>query len=271
LTLNNTGTYVARQPVSRDVLKSSKSVTPIANAVLFASNRGIMMLAGSRTTCITDAISGIPFVFPDVLDSTNYPFLTAMNVDPDTIRYVDFKSLFLKDVRMIYDYINQRIIVFNPAYHYAYVYSLRSQLWGAMENIYKDAVPSYPESLAIMLDPLIAGKHIAVDINDHDNSPVKYLLCTRPLKLDARDVHKTISQLIVRGMFREGHLGAVIYGSNDLYHWFPVNSSVTHELNNKYGTPYKHFRLACVGNLSYDESISGFDAEVMPRLNNKLR
>lgn len=274
LTLNNEGTYVARQPVSRDVLKSAKSVTPIANAVLFASNRGIMMLAGSRITCITDAISGIPFVFPDVLDapdSTNTPFLDAMEIDPDTVRYVDFKKLYLQDIRMTYDYVNQRIILFNPAYKYAYVYSLRSQLWGAMKNVYSDSVAAYPESLAIMLDPLIPTRCIAVNINANSNSDVKYLVCTRPLKLDARDVHKTISQLIVRGMFREGHVGTVLYGSNNLYDWFPVNSSVTHELNNRLGTPYKHFRLTCVGSLSYDESISGFDADVMPRLNNKLR
>lgn len=274
LTLNNVGTYVARQPVSRDVLKSAKSVTPIANAVLFTSNRGIMMLAGSRTTCITDAISGIPFVFPDVLDapdSTNTPFLDAMEIDPDTVRYVDFKKLYLQDIRMTYDYVNQRIILFNPAYKYAYVYSLRSQLWGAMKNVYSDSVAAYPESLAIMLDPLIPTRCIAVNINANSNSDVKYLVCTRPLKLDARDVHKTISQLIVRGMFREGHVGTVLYGSNNLYDWFPVNSSVTHELNNRLGTPYKHFRLACVGSLSHDESISGFDADVMPRLNNKLR
>lgn len=50
---------------------------------------------------------------------------------------------------MIYDYTNQHIIVYNPAVRYAYVFSLKSKLWGMMLSDIVNNVNSYPEALAM--------------------------------------------------------------------------------------------------------------------------
>ena len=50
---------------------------------------------------------------------------------------------------MLYDYVHQRVIVYNPAYTYAYVFSLKSREWGMMYSTIKAGINSYPEALAV--------------------------------------------------------------------------------------------------------------------------
>ena len=99
---------------------------------------------------------------------------------------------------------------------------------------------------------------------------------TRPLKLDAPDVLKTINTIIQRGTFETGldgesRFGQVLYGSRDLKNWFPVWSSKDRYLRGFRGTPYKYFRIAVAAWLRTDESISGATIEYEPRLTDKHR
>ena len=54
LEVSNTGSYSARQPVTREVCINTNSITQIDNAVLFATNRGIMLISGSTAQCISE-------------------------------------------------------------------------------------------------------------------------------------------------------------------------------------------------------------------------
>ena len=101
------------------------------SAVLFATDRGIMLISGSQTQCITDAInSKEPF---DVLQLPGMAKLHSMlghNADTclPTAPFLEF----IAECGMLYDYVHQRVIVYNPHYTYAYVYSLKSKEWGMM-------------------------------------------------------------------------------------------------------------------------------------------
>lgn len=68
-----------------------------------------------------------------------------------------------------------------------------------------------------------------------------------------------------------GKCGMVLFGSNDLVNWYYVGSSVNMYLRNLVGSPYKYFRIALMGNLATNESISALSTEFQPRLQNKLR
>lgn len=61
---------------------------------------------------------------------------------------------------MIYDYYDSRIIVFNPNYTYAYVYSLKSQMWGTMHSPFRNRINIYPEAYAIDKDGSIVNAHV---------------------------------------------------------------------------------------------------------------
>lgn len=155
LEVSNTGSYSARQPVTREVCINTNSITQIDNAVLFATNRGIMLISGSTAQCISESLNA-----EDLFSISDLPrsdkLLSVYNGKAsenertalDDIAMIPFFD-FLAACRMIYDYTNQHIIVYNPAVRYAYVFSLKSKLWGMMLSDIVNNVNSYPEALAM--------------------------------------------------------------------------------------------------------------------------
>ena len=259
LEVTGTGTYSARQPITRDVVLNPESVTQIDDAVLFATERGIMLLSGSQVQCISEILDGKAF------DWEQYGFAYKKTGELGLPTFVIPWEQYKANIQMLYDYTGQRIIVFNPDYTYSYVFSLDSKQWGIMESNIKSTVNYYPRAYA-MTD---TGDLVDYSAADKDFAEGYYI--TRPLKLDAPDIHKTITGIIQRGQFKKGHVNTMLYGSRDLDTWYPVYGSNNHILRGMRGTPYKYFRIASTFHLERDESITGCSVDYEPRLNNKLR
>ena len=265
LETSQTGTYTARQPITRDVCLSPQAITQIDSAVLFASARGIMLLSGSQTSCISDAVnSDSPFNIMTLPAMDKLHAILGHGAD-SCVPVRAFQS-FISEARMLYDYTHQRIILYNASgeYDYAYVFSLESKSWGMMRSTLRANVNSYPEALAI------DSYGNLVDFS-RDGAFEPQLLVTRPLKLEIPDILKTIDTVIQRGNFRKGHVQSVLYGSRDLYNWHLVWSSRDHYLRGFRGTPYKYYRIALVCNLQADESIFGASLQFTPRQTNQPR
>ena len=274
LMLEEEGTYIARQPANRDVCSNPKGILQIDDAVLFPTERGIMMQRGRESECITDVLDGFPFDFNLIYShsgkDTYYPLsiLELQDFEDGEVAYVRFRK-YMKNASMIYDYYDSRIIVFNPSYDYAYVYSLKSNLWGTMVNAFAKRVNSYPESYAINY----AGKIVNVYVEKpSDNIP--FFFCTRPLTLNQGDNYKTMFTCIIRGYWTceaKKYNGQVLFGSNDMKRWFYIGSSIGNSLRNLVGSPYRYFRVAVIGNMNADESISSISTAFQQRWQNKLR
>lgn len=273
LMLGSEGTYIARQPANRDICSNPKGILQIDDAVLFPTERGIMMQRGRESECITDVLDDYPFDFLSIYSHSTkdktYPnkLLALGNIPESDVKYVRFRK-YLEEAGMIYDYYDSRIIVFNPNYTYAYVYSLKSNMWGTMHNVFNKRVNIYPESYATDKE----GKILDVYVKEPTEN-VPFFLCSRPLTL-GQDAYKTMFDCITRGYFRSiqaGKCGMVLFGSNDLVNWYYVGSSVNMYLRNIVGSPYKYFRLSLMGNLAPKESISALSTEFQSRLQNKLR
>lgn len=275
LGVSDTGTFKPSQPFTYDVCINPASITRLDNTVLFVTDRGIIHVSGSEAQCISDNIfAEHPF---NVLDLPCIDQLhSKLGHGADTCLPVKAFLGFLAGCRMVYDYIHQRIIVFNPTtttsngvttqnYSYAYVFSLKSKMWGMMYSNLDYSVNSYPDSLAVDK----AGK--LVSFSNTDETLCKGLFVTRPLKLEAPDIHKTISALIQRGHFERGDVGTVLYGSRDLYTWRLVWSSKDQYLRGFRGTPYKYFRIAGLTELTDGKSVFGASVTFEPRHTNNLR
>lgn len=273
LMLGEEGTYIARQPANRDICSNPKGILQIDDAVLYPTERGVMMQRGRESENITDALDDYPFDFLSIYSHSTkdktYPnkLLALGNIPESDVKYVRFRK-YLEEAGMIYDYYDSRIIVFNPNYTYAYVYSLKSKMWGTMHNVFNKRVNIYPESYATNKD----GKILDVYVKETtENLP--FFLCSRPITL-GQDVYKTMFDCITRGYLdsvQEEKCGMVLFGSNDLVNWYYVSSSVNIYLRNLVGSPYKYFRIVLMGNLTPNESISALSTEFQPRLQNKLR
>lgn len=266
LMLGEEGTYVARQPANREICSNPDGILQIDDAVLYPTNRGIMMQQGRESICITDQLDGYPFNFMEMKYAKQ--IIATNETESGEISYIRFKD-YLKSADMIYDYYNNRIIVFNPNQAYAYVYSLKSKMWGTMKNMFNKRVNIYPESYATNKE----GKILNVYVEEPFSS-TPYFLCSRPLTISDKEVYKTIFTCIARGYFRNetnGKCAMVLYGSNNLFDWYLIKTSINEYLRGMAGSPYKYFRVALIGNLATNESISGLSAEFQERLQNKLR
>jgi hypothetical protein len=264
LEVSATGAYSAKQPITRDVCLSKDSITQIDSSVLFATDRGIMLLSGSQSICISDILdSAEPFALASLPQSerllVDFASLAASNAT-----YLPFRE-YVAGCRMIYDYVQQRVVVINPNCQYAYVYSFESKAWGIMPSTLKSTVNSYPEALAM------DGNNRLVDISKANTTTgIPIFFVTRPIKIEA-DVLKTIDTIIQRGYFKRGHVKMALYGSRDLFDWFLVSSSADHYLRGFRGTPYKYFRIAVIGALDHNESITGATIQFTPRQINQPR
>ena len=266
LEVSSTGTYSAKQPITRDVCINPDGITQLDSAVLFPTDRGIMLISGSQTQCISEAInSECPF---DALRLPGFDKLhTMLGHEPATDKCLPTLSFtkFLKQCRMLYDYVHQRVIVYAPGITYAYVFSLKTNQWGMMFSNIASHLNSYPDALA--MDTKNAVLNFSVPVTD----TVKCLYVTRPLKLEAANVLKTVASVIQRGLFRKGNVSTALYGSRDLQNWHLVWSSKDHYLQGFRGSPYKYFRIAGVATLSPDENIYGASVEFTPRQTNNPR
>lgn len=270
LEVSSTGTYSARQPITRDVCINAESITQIDSAVLFATDRGIMLISGSNVQCLSDSLKSEDLFsitdllgYDKLLDVFNGKANENERLTVSDIAMLPFVE-FLANCRMVYDYTNQRIIVYNPAVKYAYVFSLKSQLWGMMRSEITSNVNSYPEALAMQGSEL-------VNFSLSDASGITALVITRPFKIGDPNMFKTIDTIIQRGYMRKDHVAQILYGSNDLFNWHIVWSSVDMYMRGFRGTPYKTFRLALVCSLDKAESIYGFTVQFTPRLLNQPR
>ena len=281
LMLGEEGTYQTRQPASRDICSNPKGILQIDDAVLFPTDKGIMMQQGRNSICITDAIDFYPFKFlsmykgevkresePTGAKKFTSALLEMGNIPESDVDYEMFRK-YLKESEMIYDYYDSRIIVFNPNYTYAYVYSLKSQMWGTMHSPFRNRINIYPEAYAINKDGMIVNAHVQ---NPTDSVP--FFLCSRPLSLGYQNIYKTMFNCITRAgfwTFDSGKCGMVLFGSNDMVYWYFIGSSTDIFLRNLVGSPYKYFRIILMGNISANESISSISTNFIARLQNKLR
>ncbi|MBD5188685.1 hypothetical protein HDR61_05345 [bacterium] len=279
--ISSTGTYSARQPITRDICTNPAAITQIDSVVLFPTARGIMLLAGSETRCITDTISSeYPFSLsslPSLQEAIHSAALVSESLSPDeknlfpsSLQLLPF-SRFLSSCGIIYDYLHQRIIMYNPSARYAYVYSFRSQLWGMIQSEIESTINTYPDALAIDRSGNLISFSEEDTSEEETQQTIPAILLTRPLKLSDPEILKTIDTVITRGEFIKGHVNTLLYGSRDLLSWHPLLSSKSHILRAFRGTPYKYFRLLLICRLNPDESIHSASVSLTPRLTNRLR
>lgn len=260
-----TGTYAARQPITRDVCTNPAGITQLDNAVLFSTARGIMLLAGAQTECVTDPINAPLPPQPTQIPGLDVLHALAGHPASDSCLPRVPLSEFLSGAQGIYDYPHQRVVIFNPSITYAYALSLRSKQWGMMRSTLSHTVNAYPDALAVTHE----GRIVSFAKETADTTAAFFL--TRPIKLQMPHILKTIDTLIQRGTFSRGDVCTVLWGSRDLAHWQIVATSADHFLRGIHGTPYKYFRIGGTARLAPHQSLIGASVQLAAKLANQPR
>ena len=292
LSVNDTGGWSAKQPFSRDVVlnEDAGNILQLDRQVMFATNRGLMLISGSSVECISEnfdgpadsfslhvsssqQLAGYDFIKDYVLTHTDILTTRTDITDPSHI-CPDFQQ-FIGNAVFLYDYTHQRIIIGNEDYPTSFVFNMKDKAWTAISQRITSSVNSYPNCYAMTKDA--SGSNLLVDFAATDGSasdvclPSDGFILTRPLKLDAPDLLKTVSLIVARGKMSASSVDLVLLASRNLTDWVLVKSVKGNRLSLLHGTPYKYFRVGIITHLQDGEYLSSLDIEYDTKQTNKIR
>lgn len=142
------GSFVTSKPLSRDVCVNPDSITSIDNAVIFVTDKGVMLLQGSQVVNISPNMNGRHYT----IEGTAQAIIEGQEFFKDFIPVLTDSTHFMAYVReatIAYDYPGQRLVFIKKDEKYQYVYKLDTQTWHKVAydiNLFAP-VNSYPECL----------------------------------------------------------------------------------------------------------------------------
>lgn len=249
--VNATGGYSTKQPISRDVIIGDP--LQLDSAVAFNTERGIMIISGSESTCISDQLRGAFDVskFPKLTD-----IITKLNHSP--IKNCDLP----KKPFMAYDYARARILIYpQDGDEYAWAYSLKSRSWSMSSDTFTGVINSYPETI------LTRGNLVFRLSDANYDIPNKACILSRPIKFSSLDL-KTIYSLRT---YAKANIATALYATIDMMDYTLIKSSMNNEINNIAGSPYRAFVVLLIADIYSDSYITSTQFNTQTKLNNKFR
>lgn len=282
--------YASSSPVSRDACTNTESICSIDNAIVFASEAGLMILSGSTVQKISDKVDGY---LPSSLNSSPViqKILDIPHLPASKIEFRDY----IANSSVGYIYEEKEIIVANKNFPYSYVFNLQSKEWHKISETITNFINSYPKALAIFNE---ASGCAIYDLHNPHRTINDIAIITRPIKFGSL-THKRILQSAIRGivkpsmsdlyfrgepvLFRGENVnifsqaGFYILGSNDAEHFSLLAG--TERLNdirdlitkmNK-TKAYKYFMFCLVGGVRTDVALNYIEVMADETFVNRLR
>lgn len=276
MTINTDGSFGSSTPLSREVALDGK-VFPIDQAIVFITEKGVMMLQGSDIMELSPNMNGKHWVIEDdakdvISSKTQYGNLLESLVDNTPF------MAFMKQATCCYDYTGKRLVFFNGSCDYQYVYMLPTGTWhkyrqnAALPYHLDSAINSYPDCLISGTDTstdttVLLNLSTPLDVERTDE--IQSVIATRPMDLDNPDILKTVNHLKIRGQYQrydedgKPRVSYMIFGSQDGIHF--------HRLKSLRGKSWKLFRVIVLSSLTPTERLSWIDIDYETRFTNKLR
>ncbi len=127
--MSSDGTFVSANAISRDVALAG-TITPIDQAVVFVTKRGVMAISGAEIVNLSKYMNGRHFMLDT--QSAEYQLLFrdsrwnwALPMISDNTTFMGY----MENATGHYDYVGERIIFYNAIAPYAYVYMIKTQSW----------------------------------------------------------------------------------------------------------------------------------------------
>lgn len=109
------------------------------------------------------------------------------------------------------------------------------------------------------------------EADDEEATTINSFIISRPITFGAPDLHKTLEEIRLRGIFDTTDMKLVLWASDDGKRWKVLGSSNKSYWRTYSGTPYKYFRIGVIANWQEQDSLNGATCVVTPRLNNRIR
>ena len=261
LRINEEGWLSSPQLLSNDVCFGRDAIAALNRPVVFGSNRGLMLIEGSKITCLSDALAGPRFPVSDLPDITSIPdeFSTQLGEAKSNNAFMDF----LKSSRMVYDYAQNRLLIMSDGGVYAYVLSLSSMEFSKVAGL-----PTLESPIVHYSGIYSTSKGnselyklaTTIDVED-DTTEIPVIAITRPIKFGTMGL-KCVKRVLTRHTCTKP-VKMIIYGSRD--------GETYHRVTSLRGRSYRYFIFALFGKMTPQEKISCISVDWETRFTNKLR
>ena len=272
--ISDTGAFQDPRALSRDVALSADSITPIDQAIVFVTAKGVMLLSGSDINELSPEMEGRHYAIENEV--------ATLLVDTEWEKYLSILAdktpfmAFMRDARAVYDYPGRRLVFFNDKsallQSYQYVYKMDTGTWHKTSLLqtsltFGGLLNGYPEALVCMRNSSNVYRvyDLAVSYNPSvTQQTLSQVVITRPLDFNLPHVSKTLRRLFARGWFEKGNVQYLLLGSPDgqTYH-------VIHSLRGPSNNVC--FRIMVFGTLAPAERLSFLELDYVPRFIDRPR
>ena len=192
-------TYSNSRPLARDILNNPFSVTPTDFGVVFTTDRGLMMIAGSQVIEIGQSAEGKYLDFTNANSFDNLPVAASAIDHERLVQLNDYKTdcefkEYLKGAIIGYNFNEYELWVTNPNKDYTYIFALNQKQWFKRSMSCTQYINNYPH-----LYILDNGKRVS-DIDRETTSGNHCFFLTRPIKFDSQSFKQSYRS-VVRGLF----------------------------------------------------------------------
>ncbi len=286
---DGTGAYSTITPFSREVCTNSESICELDGAVMFVSDKGLMMATTKGADAYMHDLNGVARPLPKGdMGSGNGMYVYGRAITDDRIVVLednlsqlsvvsddDFKDYLQdKDTRIYYVSKRNSIVVSNKNKAHVYWIDVESRIATKLKLRLLLSDKGYPDEVYYDSD----GGLMFADASGDDY--VDCLLQTRPLKLESD--YNSVRRVVLRGKFsgEVDRYGCIyVFGSLDGEHWHLLgwkeksfSSGGFHDLGCVTDrTSDKYVMVLFAGRLSIDSHIDALDISEEKRYINKLR
>ena len=269
--------YSTSHPISREVCMAGASLCRIDSGVVFAGQRGLMLLQGTSLGLISGALEARSHLMQHIGEGDIFCRIASAAGITLPVNDLSFRD-YLNSAVVGYVAAEDELWVSAEDYSYSYVYSLSARVWSKVDRSYSCFADKSPHLIGVRI---IDGKsRVSVLHRDYASSSARVLLFTRP-QLWGSKLPKRIQQFILHASVKmankDNGLLCCLLCSNDGVHFKLVDarekvSDFNDVVFSYFPThSYKYFVIALSGVVSVDSSIVGAELAVTTAWENRLR
>lgn len=278
LSIDKEGWISAPQLISNDVCLGRSMVVALNRPVVFGSKRGLMLIEGSKITCLSDNLLG-PRSDTDLARIDETEFFGILDSAYSHESFIEFMSE--PNAALAYDYAHNRVYITHPRALYCYVLSLQSLEFSKMtlDSYIAGVIPHYSgvylATSSWGVNSGVSGvSKISTEVDtDGSGTRAQVVVVTRPIKFGTVGL-KTIKHLLTRHNCEKG-VGVLLYGSRDVGGDNSIGESAYggyQLITSLRGRPYKYFILVLYApEMTPQERISCVSFDWEQRFGNKFR
>lgn len=174
----------------------------------------------------------------------------------------DFEK-YIRAARLMFNRNESELIVYNPSYNYAYVYSLLGKYWTRRE---------WDASVESCFGEIITASGVASLFEEDPERPASSCkLVTRPLKFGSLE-YTRLETLAARIRWGEGSRFTLsIEGSDDGMRWVPLRAESNQPSIRRTSSSFRYHRIQLAGSVADCLAITHFDVEFYNKFVHRLR